>query len=379
VFRLKNFRIFLLVFLIFSFLFYNCGTKKRLSEDFEKTVYQNINKDEVYISTLFGQVIETKNNSITVKIDKKKKKLLLKKNKNLENFFLKIFKTNCIKRRGKLDITDDDLDKKINEIVYNQVQSTDFPKIYLKEYLKVNYKINSLIVKKYYSIPEDTLIFCYLPENKKFYTVSFDKKNEILKIFRGSVLKIVPEYAKEETDKLKNKIQEIINKDLESLIWFSLNLPLIYKGVKLYYFEARPVYETEEDKKANLGTDRWDIYLKFKNETFRPFIINLGRITLIKEGKDYKPLFKIDDKGNIKGINVSGDCQRVENNKVIISPNGKCNIYYLYDRDKKEGGLKLLGLKDLKGAVLLIDKYPIYIWNMTVYDMKIEGFSLEEN
>jgi len=375
---LKFFKFILFTFFISFVILYSCATKEKIFKDFEKTVHQSISKDEIYLSTLFGKVIKTEENSLYVKLDKEKKKLLEKNVKNLDNYFLKVFKDNCLERRGKLDILDPILDRKLSYMIYNQLQSNDFPDIYLKEYLERDYKINFSILKKYYKLSEDIFMFCYLPEAKRFFAVSFDKKNDILKIFRGSVLKIIPEYAKEESEKLKRRIQEIINKDLENLVWFSLNLPLIYKGVKLYYFEARPVYETEEDKKANLGTDRWDVYLKFKNETFKPFILNLGNINLIKEGKDYKPLFKIDNKGNIKGIVISGDCQRVENNKVIISANGKCNIYYLYDRNKKEGGLKFLGLKNLKGAVLIMDKYPIYIWSMTTYDMKLEGLSTEE-
>ncbi len=375
---MKFFKFILFIFFISFLILYSCATKEKIFKDFEKTVHQNISKDEIYLSTLFGKVIKTEKNSLYIKLDKEKKKLLEENVKNLDNYFLKVFKDNCLERRGKLDILDPILDRRLSYMIYNQLQSNDFPDIYLKEYLERDYKINFSILKKYYKLSEDIFIFCYLPETKRFYAVSFDKKNNILKIFRGSVLKIIPEYAKEESEKLKKRIQEIINKDLENLVWFSLNLPLIYKGVKLYYFEARPVYETEEDKKANLGTDRWDVYLKLKNETYKPFILNLGKITLIKEGKDYKPLFKIDDKGNIKGIVISGDCQRVENNKVIINPYGKCNIYYLYDRNKKEGGLKFLGLKNLKGAVLVMDKYPIYIWSMTTYDMKMEGLSTEE-
>ncbi len=373
--RLFKFVIFLLFISFFNF--YSCATKEKVFENFEKKVRQNINKDEVFLATLFGKVIKTEKDRLYVKLDKEKKKLLETNIKDLGEYFHKIFKDNCLERKGKLDIQDPILDKKLSYMIYNQLQATDFPNIYLNEFLKRDYKINLSILNKYYNIPNKTFILCYLPETKRFYAVSFDKGNSILEIIKGSVLKIIPEYAKKESEKLKKRIQELINRDLENLVWFSLNLPLIYKGVKLYYFEARPVYETEEDKKANLGTDRWDIYVKFKNETFRPFILNLGRITLIKEGKDYKPLFKIDNKGNIKGIVISGDCQRVENNKVIISPHGKCNIYYLYDRDKKEGGLKFLGLKNLKGAVLVVDKYPIYIWNMTVYDMKMEGLSVE--
>ncbi len=373
--RLFKFVIFLLVISFFNF--YSCATKEKVFENFEKEVRQNISKDEVFLATLFGKVIKTEKDRLYVKLDKEKKKLLETNIKDLDEYFHKIFKDNCLERKGKLDIQDPILDKKLSYMIYNQLQATDFPNIYLNEFLKRDYKINLSILNKYYNIPNKTFILCYLPETKRFYAVSFDKENSILEIIKGSVLKIIPEYAKKESEKLKKRIQELINRDLENLVWFSLNLPLIYKGVKLYYFEARPVYETEEDKKANLGTDRWDIYLKFKNETFRPFIFNLGKIILIKEGKDYKPLFKIDNKGNIKGIVISGDCQRVEDNKVIIGPHGKCNIYYLYDRDKKEGGLKFIGLKNLKGAVLVIDKYPIYIWNMTVYDMKIEGLSVE--
>lgn len=360
-------------------MFYDCATKEKLLEEFEKKVQKSITDDEISIATLFGTVIKTENNYILLKISKEKKELLSLKNKNLEDYFLKLYKENCIKRGGKLDVIDESLNKKVSDIIYNQLQSSDFPNVYLNEYLKKDYKLNSAIVKKYFNITDNLLLFCYLPDSKRFYTVSFDKKNEILKIFRGSVLEIIPKYTKEESEKLKKKIQEVINKDLENLIWISLNLPLIYKGVKLYHFEARPVYETEEDKKANLGTDRWDVYIKLKNNSYKPFIFNLGKITLIKEGKDYKPLFKIDDKGNIKGINISGDCQRTEDNKVIINPQGNCNIYYLYNKEKKEGGLKFIGLKNLKGAVLIMDKYPIYIWSMTVYDVKTDKLSTEDN
>ena len=375
---MQNFKSLLFFLILLVMIFYSCGTKKKLYEEFTKIINQNITKDEITISTLFGKVIQSNENSIVLKLDKKKKELILSNNRNLEDYFLNLYKTNCLNRHGRLEVIDEVLNKKLSDMIYNQLQSNEFPDVYLKEYLKNDYSINSILVKKYYNIKENILLFCYLPDEKRFYTVSLDKDKGLIKLFRGSVLKILPKYAKEESEKLKRKIQEIISRDLENLIWFSLNLPLIYKGVKLYYFEARPVYETEEDKRANLGTDRWDIYLKLKNNTYRPFIFNFGKITFIKEGKDYKPLFKIDIKGNIKGVEISGNCQRVENNKVIIPPNGKCNIYYIYDRVKKEGGLKFIGLKDLKGGVLVIDKYPIYIWSMTTYDMKLEGLSVGE-
>ncbi len=364
---------------MFYLLFYSCGTKKKFFTEFNQNLNKVINQDELTLSTLFGKVIEAKPNYIVIKVDDKKKEILTKNVGDFEDYLIKVYKQNCLSRNGKLELIDNELNKKFSDMIYNQIQSNDFPDVYLEEYLKNDYKVNSFMVKKFYNIPEDTLIFCYLPQSKRFYSLKFDKKNNLLTLYRGSVLEVIPKYAEEESKKLKEKIQKIIERDLENLVWFSLNLPLYYRGIKLYYFEARPVYETEEDKKANLGTDRWDVYIKLKNTTSKPFILNIGKITFIINGKEYKPLFKIDDKGNIKGVEISGDCKRIEGNRVIIPPYGKCNIYYIYDRIKKEGGLKFIGLKNLKGGILVFDVYPIYIWSMTTYDMKIEGLSIESN
>jgi hypothetical protein len=179
---------------------------------------------------------------------------------------------------------------------------------------------------------------------------------------------VLPLISKWELRKILFNLKKKIDKDLEKIVWISLNLPLYYRGVKLFYFKAEPL-----NRRDLVHNEFWNAYFKFKNGTSKAYILNLANITLVKEGKEYKPLFHIDGYGNILDYKLSGDCKYLGNNKVVIEPGGICEIYFI--KEGGRGGLRFIGVKDIKGSILVFDKYPIYIWSMTRYDMKVKNLA----
>lgn len=364
------------------FLLFSCKQKVEKVKSFEEKLAEFKVRNIIAFSQFFGNIKGTGKYFFEIEVDKTKlQKNLKNKNANIEGFIFKAYKNFCISTGGRLDINDKEINKMYSDMVLGGIRNPQFPEVYLEEYSKQNYNINFSHIKNVLNIQKDFLNFCYYPDKKKFWATVYKegKKNIILKIYKGSVIELLNPIAEKVIKRLKKKIQKIIEEDLANIVWISLNIPLSYEGVKLYYFKAEPVYETEEDKRKNLGTDLWNVYIKLKNTTLKPSILDISKITLVKDGKEYKPLLKIDAKGNILGVDIKGNCKRLDDNKVLIEGNGKCFVYFIYDPIKHIGGLKFPKVKSLRGAILLFFKYPIYIWNISKYDMKIEGLKFGED
>jgi len=363
--------------LVITSNFLGCGGKQEVTDVAEdkKSYYRSskytfpivdLRKDVISFSSTFGELVSVQNsNMYRFKI---KQKFLKEKGEKAKDIIMEGFFEYCKYNNGKFKLDNDKLQETYLSILINGLIKRNIPEAYINEYLQKTAEIdlNAVKLARHLDIGADFDLFCYFPHENKFFYLFLGNKE--FYVYKNNLAVVLPQITRKEINKVVYNLKRKIDRDLENKVWISLNLPLYYRGVKLYYFKAEPL-----NKRNIYNNEIWNVVFKLKNETSKPFVFNISKITLIKEGKEYKPLFHIDGKGKILDAKFRGDCRYIGNNKLVIEPDGICEIYF--KKYRSVGGLRFIGVKDLKGAILLLDKYPVYIWSMTKYDMKIKNLA----
>jgi hypothetical protein len=366
--RYKNL-IFLLLIGVFLFNLWGCGGKKvskpiekEKQKPVEEKIEKNINTDIISFSLLIANLDKKINNNIYYFSLKKEFQ-----NKSKE-YIIDLYSYYCQRNNGIFKLEDKSIEGDYINLILNGLLKENIPEVYINEYFKSNaIKLTQTDLANTMGLNEEPDFFCYFPDKKEFFFIKFNDSKSFY-LYKNDIVSTLPLAVKNKLNKILSELKKKINKDLENVVWISLNLPLYYQGVKLFYFKAEPL-----NKLDLIHNEIWNVYIKLKNETSKPFILNLSNITLIKEGKEYKPLFHIDRNGKILDYQFSGACRYIGDNKIIIEPEGVCEIFFV--KEGELGGLRFINVKDLKGAILVVDKYPIYIWKMSKYDMKIKNLT----
>jgi len=363
--KLKKFKTFLIVGLLLSFTinFIGCGGKRTdVKKDIESSLGNDLttglrSKTILSFASTLGDLKSKRGNIYIFSIKDKYK------NKS-PDFFREAFFYYCGANRGTSKLEKTEVNKEFNNLLINSLLDKNLPVVYVNEYVKrqkTNLSANKII--KLAGLGNYDY-FCYFPQKREFFVYK-SLGNEFL-IYKNSIYSVLAPLLQREITVAERNIRQQIRRDIQNLVWVSLNLPLYYRGVKLYYFWAEPL-----DKGNLLRNEIWNVSLKLKNKTSKFFILNLANITLIKRGKEYKPVFHIDSYGRILDFTFRGDCRDIGDNKIAIEPGGICEIRSI--KRGRYGGLRFIGLDDLKGSILLFDKYPIYIWSFNKFKAKVKS------
>jgi len=364
--KLRKFKLLLIVgfIAITVFNFVSCGGKRVVNVQQQQNVLERElegslrAQDVLTVASYLGDLRSARNNVYIYTIKRKFR------NKPPEYLAETLF-FYCGLNRGTFKIENTEISKEFNNLLVNNLIEKNLPVVYINDYVKKHrVSISADKITRLTGI-ENYDLFCYFPHKKEFFIFKKLNRNEFL-IYKNSIYRVLSPLLQREITIAERKIKEEIKRDIKNLVWVSLNLPLYYKGVKLYYFWAEPL-----NKSNLLHNEIWNVSFKLKNNSSTYFILNLANITLIKKGKEYKPVFHIDSYGKILDFNLRGDCREIGNNKIIIEPGGICEIRSV--RRGTYGGLKFVGVNDLKGAILLFDKYPIYIWSFNKYKTKVKS------